>query len=68
MLLTGIKLKDVEILETHHAILTEAGWVIPEWLVYLRAEVVKRDSTVYRHSPEYLHARFRKAVNAYLDK
>ncbi len=43
MLLTGIQMKDVEVLEGHHATLTEDGWVIPEWLVYLRAEVIKRD-------------------------
>lgn len=30
-------------LEEHHAVLTESGWVIPEWLVYLREEVTKRD-------------------------
>ena len=43
MLLTGIQLKDVIVLEEHHAILTKDGWVIPEWLVYLREEVTKRD-------------------------
>ena len=43
MLLTGIQLKDVIVLEEHHANLTEDGWVIPEWLVYLREQVIKRD-------------------------
>ena len=43
MLLTGIQLKDVAVLEEHHAVLTEAGWVIPVWLVYVREEVIKRD-------------------------
>ena len=43
MLLTGIQMKDVEVLEGHHATLGEDGWVIPQWLVYLREEVIKRD-------------------------
>jgi len=46
MLLTGIQLKDVIILEEHHATLTESGWVIPAWLVYLKEEVIKRDQIV----------------------
>lgn len=44
MFISGIQLKDVEVLEGHHAFLTEAGWVIPEWLIYLRNEVTKRDN------------------------
>jgi hypothetical protein len=41
MLLTSIKLKDIEDLEQIHAILTMDGWFIPKWLQYLKEEVVK---------------------------
>jgi len=41
MLLTSIKLKDIEDLEQIHAILTIDGWFIPKWLQYLKEEVVK---------------------------
>lgn len=43
MILCSIKLEDVEILESIFATLTDQGWVIPPWLVYLRSEVEKRD-------------------------
>lgn len=41
MLLTSITLQDIETLEEIHSILTEDGWVIPEWLIYLKQEVQK---------------------------
>jgi len=43
MLITSILVEDVEILEGIFATLTPNGWVIPEWLIYLRSEVIKRD-------------------------
>lgn len=35
MLIHFIKLKDLLVLEEHFAVLTEEGWVIPQWLVLL---------------------------------
>lgn len=46
MILSSISLEQVEVLERTFATLTEAGWVIPAWLVYLRSEVESRDSSV----------------------
>lgn len=31
-----ISLKDVEILEGIFATYTDTGWIIPQWLIYLR--------------------------------
>ncbi len=36
MLIHFIQAKDIEWLETKFATLTEAGWVIPDWVVLLR--------------------------------
>jgi len=54
MLLTSITLQDIETLEEIHAVLTEDGWdaapteskpwVIPEWLIYLKQEVIKKEN------------------------
>lgn len=43
MLLTSITMEQVTVLEGLIAKLTPTGWFIPEWLVYLRVEVTKRD-------------------------
>lgn len=45
MLLTSITLQDIETLEEIHAVLTDSGWVIPEWLIYLKQEVLKKELT-----------------------
>jgi hypothetical protein len=45
MLHTSITLSQVEDLEETFAERTETGWVIPEWLVYLRT-VVEGEPTV----------------------
>lgn len=42
MLLTSITLQDVRTLEEIHAVLTDNGWVIPEWLIYLKQEVERK--------------------------
>lgn len=42
MLRTSMKVKDVEILEVIFAKMTETGWVIPDWLMYLRSVVTRR--------------------------
>lgn len=39
MLIVHIKPEDLSILEEIFAILTEDGWVIPQWLVELRKAV-----------------------------
>lgn len=48
MLLTGILLEDVTILEGIHAkpsvVNDELVYIIPDWLIYLRQEVIKRDA------------------------
>ncbi len=43
MLLTSITQEQVDDLDYIFATLTEDGWVIPDWLVYLRDQVCKRD-------------------------
>jgi len=43
MILTSIRLEDVEVLEGIFATLTENGWVIPDWLIHLREVVTTRD-------------------------
>lgn len=39
----SISIAQVEALETMFATLSATGWVIPEWLVYLRSQVEARD-------------------------
>lgn len=46
MMLTSIKLEDVEELERIFATLTEDGWVIPAWVIYLKGVVIARDKGV----------------------
>ena len=43
MLLTEMTMEQVTYLEGLFAQLTETGWVIPEWLVYLKGVVHMRD-------------------------
>ena len=41
----SISLEQVEVLESIFAQLTESGWVIPDWLVYLRKQVESRSNS-----------------------
>lgn len=34
--------EDIETPEEIHAVLTEDGWVIPKWLIYLKQEITKK--------------------------
>jgi hypothetical protein len=46
MMLTSIKLEDVEELEVVFAFLTKDGWIIPAWVIYLKGVVIARDKGV----------------------
>ena len=46
MLLTSITLQDIGTLEEIHAVLTEDGWVIPKWLIYLKQEIIKKEISI----------------------
>ena len=45
----GLSLKQVEMLEATFAYLTDSGWVIPSWLISLRAKVIANNQIEEHH-------------------